>query len=73
MSYSNTVPCTAVVRVEARSMIFTVCGVIYGVIMGSHICIVTQRACRADLSVEVHEFQTYSNQTVSTKALFRLL
>ena len=55
MSYSSTVPRTAVVRVEARSMIFTVCGVIYGVIMGSHICIVTQRACHADLSVEVHD------------------
>ena len=26
MSYSSRVPCTAVVRVEARSMIFTTCG-----------------------------------------------
>ena len=27
MSYSSIVPCTAVVRVEARSMIFTMCGI----------------------------------------------
>ena len=26
MSYSSVVPCTAVVRVEARSMMFTTCG-----------------------------------------------
>ena len=37
MSYSSIVPCTVVVRVQARSMIFTVCGVIYGVIVGSRI------------------------------------
>ena len=37
VSYSSIVPCTAVVRVKARSMIFTMCGVIYGVIVGSHI------------------------------------
>ena len=35
MSYSSIVPCTAVVRVQARLMIFTMCGVIYGVIVGS--------------------------------------
>ena len=46
MSYSSIVPCTAVVRVQARSMIFTMCGVIYGVILGSLICVVTQRACQ---------------------------
>ena len=34
MSYSSIVPCTAVVRVQARLMIFTICGVIYGVIYG---------------------------------------
>ena len=45
MSYTSVVPCTAVVRVEARSMIFTKCGVIYGVIVGSRIRAVTQRAC----------------------------
>ena len=27
VSYSSIVPCTAVVRVEARSMIFTMCGI----------------------------------------------
>ena len=37
MSYSSIVPCTAVVRVEAKSMIFTMCGVI----VGSRIRIVT--------------------------------
>ena len=37
MSYSSIVPCTAVVRVEARSMIFTMCVVIYGVIVGSRV------------------------------------
>ena len=47
VSYSSIVPCTAVVRIEARSMIFTVCGIIYGVIVGSHIRVVTQRACHA--------------------------
>ena len=41
------VPCTAVVRVEARSMIFTMCDVIYGVIVGSRIRVVTQHACHA--------------------------
>ena len=35
------VPCTAVVRVQARLMIFTMCGVIYGVIVGSRIRVVT--------------------------------
>ena len=30
MSYSSIVPCTAVERVQARSMIFTMCGVIVG-------------------------------------------
>ena len=44
VSYSSIVPCTAVVRVQARSMIFTMCGVVYGVIVGSLICVVTQRA-----------------------------
>ena len=44
MSYSSIVPCTAVVRVQARSMIFTMCGVVYGVVVGSLICVVTQRA-----------------------------
>ena len=38
VSYSSIVPCTAVVRIEARSMIFTVCGIIYGLIVGSRIC-----------------------------------
>ena len=47
MSYSSIVPCTAVVRVRARLMIFTMCGVIYGVIVGSRIRVVTQRACHA--------------------------
>ena len=47
MSYSSIVLCTAVVRVEARSMIFTMCGVIYGVIVGSRTRVVTQRACYA--------------------------
>ena len=42
MSYSGIVPCTAVVRVEAKSMIFTMCGVIYGVIVGRRM-----RACHA--------------------------
>ena len=37
MSYSSIVPCTAVVRVQARLMIFTMCSVIYGVIVGSRI------------------------------------
>ena len=37
MSYSSIVPCKAVVRVQARLMIFTMCGVIYGVIVGSRI------------------------------------
>ena len=38
MSYSSMVPCTAVVRVQARLMIFTMCGVVYyGVIVGSRI------------------------------------
>ena len=35
VSYSSIVPCTAVIRVQARLMIFTMCGVIYGVIVGS--------------------------------------
>ena len=47
MSYCSIVPCTAVVRVQARLMIFTMCGVIYGVIVGSRIRVVTQRACQA--------------------------
>ena len=46
MSYSSIVPCTAVVRVQARLMIFTMCGVIYGVIVGSRKRVVTQRACQ---------------------------
>ena len=37
VSYSSIVLCTAVVRVQARLMIFTMCGVIYGVIVGSRI------------------------------------
>ena len=37
MSYSSIVPCTAVVRVQARLMIFTMCGVVNGVIVGSRI------------------------------------
>ena len=45
MSYSSIVPCTAVVRVQSRLMIFTKCGVIYGVIVGIRIRVVTQRAC----------------------------
>ena len=44
VSYSSIVPCTAVVRVQARSMIFTMCGAVYGVIVGSLICVATQRA-----------------------------
>ena len=47
VSYSSIVPCTAVVRVRARLMIFTMCGVIYCVIVGSRICVVRQRACHA--------------------------
>ena len=43
MSYSSIVPCTAVVRVLARLMIFTMCGVIVGSGMG----VVTQRTCHA--------------------------
>ena len=46
MSYSSVVPCTAVVRVQARLMIFTMCGVVNGVIVGSLIGVVTQRACQ---------------------------
>ena len=46
MSYSSIAPCTAVVRVQARLMIFTMCGVIYGVIVGNLIRVVTQRACQ---------------------------
>ena len=46
MSYSSIVPCTAVVRVQARLIIFTMCGVIYGVIVGSLIGVVMQRACQ---------------------------
>ena len=45
MSYSSIVPCTAVVRVQAR-LIFTMCGVIYGVIVGSLKRVVTQRFCQ---------------------------
>ena len=41
VSYSSIVPCTAVVRVQARLIIFTMCGVIYGVIVGSRIHVVT--------------------------------
>ena len=41
MSYSSIVPCTAVVRVQARLIIFTMCGVVNGVIVGSRIGIVT--------------------------------
>ena len=37
MSYCSIVPFTAVVRVQARLIIFTKCGVIYGVIVGSRI------------------------------------
>ena len=40
MSYSSIVPCTAIVRVQARLMIFTTCGVIYGIIVGSRIHVV---------------------------------
>ena len=54
MSYSSIVPCTAVVRVQARLMIFTMCGVIYGVIVGSRIRVVTQRACQVVQTVKVH-------------------
>ena len=46
VSYSRIVPCTAVVRVQARLIIFTMCGVINGVIVGSRIRVVTQRACQ---------------------------
>ena len=46
MSYSRIVPYTAVVRVQARLMIFTMCGVVNGVIVGSCIRVVTQRACQ---------------------------
>ena len=46
VSYSSIVPCTAVVRVHARVMIFIMCGVVYGVIVGSRICVVTQHACQ---------------------------
>ena len=41
MSYSSIVPCTAVVRVQARLMTFTMCGVVNGVIEGSRISVVT--------------------------------
>ena len=37
MCYSSIVPCTAVIRVQARLIIFTMYGVIYGVIVGSRI------------------------------------
>ena len=48
MSYSGIVPCTAVVRVEARLMIFTMCGVIYGVNCGKpHTRSHATRACHA--------------------------
>ena len=47
---SSIVLCTAVVRVQARLMIFTmcgvICGVIYGVIMESLIRVVVQHACQ---------------------------
>ena len=46
MSYSSIVPCTAVVRVQAGLVIFTMCGVFYGVIVGSLIGVVMQRACQ---------------------------
>ena len=46
MSYSSIVPCTAVVRVQVRLIIFTMCGVIYGVIVVSRIRVVKQRACQ---------------------------
>ena len=46
VSYASIVPCTAVVRVQARLIIFTMCGVIYGVIVGSRIRVVTQRVCQ---------------------------
>ena len=46
MSYSSIVPCTAVVRVQARLMVFTMCGVVNGDIVGSRICVVTQLACQ---------------------------
>ena len=46
VSYSSIVPCIAVVRAQARLMIFTMCGVVYGVIVGSRIRIVTQCACQ---------------------------
>ena len=42
VSYSIIAPYTTVVR---RLMIFTMCGVIYGVIVGNLIRVVTQRAC----------------------------
>ena len=53
MSYSSIVPCTAVVRVQARLIIFTMCGVIYGVIVGSRIGVVTQHACQIVYTVKV--------------------
>ena len=46
MSYSSIVPCTAVVRIQARLIIFTMCGVIYGVVVGSRIGVVIQHACQ---------------------------
>ena len=48
MSYSSIVPCIAVVRVQARLIIFTMCEVIYGVIVGSRIHVVTPRACQVE-------------------------
>ena len=46
VSYTSIVPCTAVVRVQARLMIFTMCGVVNGVIVGSHIWRSHQRAAQ---------------------------
>ena len=46
VSYSSIVPCTAVVRVQERLIIFTMCGVVYGVIVGSRIGVVIQHACQ---------------------------
>ena len=53
VSYSSIELCTAVVRVEARSMIFAMCGVIYGVIVGSRIHCTCSHATRACHQLEV--------------------
>ena len=48
MSHSSIVPCTAVVRVQPRLIIFTMCGVINGVIVGSLICVVLAKLCKLE-------------------------